>query len=211
MHVHEMGECIIMAKKLKVKGIILHVSASTWGDIHVMRKWHTDPRPKGNGWSDVGYHGAALNGYRTYGDYRADQYNPDLDGKIELGRLHTVKGAHCLAKGMNSVTLGFCCIALPGWQSDRSIRDHKSNPDLQNISSNGLYWITERQLNAVLHACSVWCKKHNLDPTGKFWHTARQYWVLDQHSAYDPRKPIDASLNMHLIRAMVAARMSHIP
>ena len=29
-------------------------------DIDDIRKWHTDPRPKGNGWSDVGYHYVVL-------------------------------------------------------------------------------------------------------------------------------------------------------
>ena len=42
-----------------VDRVFLHCSASDHpdhDDVAVMRRWHTDPRPQGNGWSDVGYH-----------------------------------------------------------------------------------------------------------------------------------------------------------
>lgn len=43
----------------KVLRVFLHCSASSnpgHNDISVMKKWHTDPKPRGRGWSDVGYH-----------------------------------------------------------------------------------------------------------------------------------------------------------
>lgn len=50
-----------MFKKPKrvVKRIFIHCSASdnpAHNDIEVIRRWHTAPIPRGNGWRDVGYH-----------------------------------------------------------------------------------------------------------------------------------------------------------
>lgn len=45
--------------KRAVDRIFLHCSASDrpeHDDVEIMRRWHTDPRPKGRGWADVGYH-----------------------------------------------------------------------------------------------------------------------------------------------------------
>lgn len=43
----------------KITRIFIHCSASdkpAHDDIHVIRRWHTDAPPQGNGWTDVGYH-----------------------------------------------------------------------------------------------------------------------------------------------------------
>lgn len=45
--------------KRKVNRVFIHCSASdhaSHDNIATMRKWHTDPEPKGRGWADVGYH-----------------------------------------------------------------------------------------------------------------------------------------------------------
>ena len=42
-----------------VERVFLHCSASDrpdHDDVAVIPRWHTDPEPQGNGWSDVGYH-----------------------------------------------------------------------------------------------------------------------------------------------------------
>jgi N-acetylmuramoyl-L-alanine amidase len=42
-----------------VEKVFIHCSASDreeHDDVEVMRRWHTDPKPSGRGWSDVGYH-----------------------------------------------------------------------------------------------------------------------------------------------------------
>lgn len=42
-----------------VSRVFLHCSASdhaSHDNIETIRRWHTDPKPAGNGWSDVGYH-----------------------------------------------------------------------------------------------------------------------------------------------------------
>lgn len=64
-----------------VDTIILHHSASpsettTRADIH---RWHTAPKPEGQGWSDIGYHKLVF-----------------PDGEIKQGRPDAVVGAHAL-------------------------------------------------------------------------------------------------------------------
>ena len=41
-----------------LKRVILHCSATPEGrevSVEDIRSWHTDPPPRGNGWSDIGY------------------------------------------------------------------------------------------------------------------------------------------------------------
>jgi len=43
----------------EIDRVFLHCSASdqpSHDDVAVIRQWHTDPAPRGRGWSDVGYH-----------------------------------------------------------------------------------------------------------------------------------------------------------
>ena len=78
----------------KIKKIVLHCSDSPDSlDIGVreIRSWHTQLPPKGNGWSDIGYH-----------------FVIRRDGRIERGRPETVKGAH--VKGHNSDSIGVCWV-----------------------------------------------------------------------------------------------------
>ena len=56
-----------------------------------IRKWHTDPKPKGNGWSDIGYH-----------------YIVKRDGTSEVGRPVEVAGAHVAGRNANSI--GICMV-----------------------------------------------------------------------------------------------------
>jgi hypothetical protein len=85
--------------------IVVHESASTWGDVQSIRSWH-----KSRGWSDIGYHAVILNGHRS----SSSAYNPKLDGKIEPGRPENERGSHCEAENMNAVALGVCLVGLPG-------------------------------------------------------------------------------------------------
>jgi len=83
----------------KIKRIFVHCSYTTEDmDIGVeeIRKWHTDPKPKGNGWADIGYHNVIRRG-----------------GVMEYGRAITVVGAHVLRANVNSI--GIC---LVGGKSD---------------------------------------------------------------------------------------------
>lgn len=77
-----------------LKRIILHCSATPEGrevSVETIREWHTDPPPRGRGWSDIGYH-----------------YVIHLNGKIEIGRPIEVQGAH--VSGENEDSIGICYI-----------------------------------------------------------------------------------------------------
>lgn len=77
-----------------INDIIIHCSDSPDNlDIGAkeIREWHTTPKPKGNGWADIGYH-----------------YVIRLDGTIEKGRLISRAGAHCLYHNAHSI--GICYV-----------------------------------------------------------------------------------------------------
>jgi len=93
---------------MKPKHLIVHCSASTWGDAAAIRSWHTS-----KGWVDIGYHAVILDGRRAY----SSKYSEKLDGKIEPGRSESIAGSHCRAGGMNSRSLGVCLVGNPGWGS----------------------------------------------------------------------------------------------
>ena len=60
--------------------IILHCAATPEGrevSVDTIRKWHTDPPPQGNGWSDIGYY-----------------YVIHIDGLTEIGRPVSIQGVH---------------------------------------------------------------------------------------------------------------------
>ena len=78
----------------KIDLIVVHCSDSDDSlDIGLkqIKEWHTLPPPKGNGWSDVGYH-----------------FIIRRNGKIELGRKLSDIGAH--VKGFNSRSIGICTV-----------------------------------------------------------------------------------------------------
>ena len=82
--------------------IILHCTASDFGDVETIRRWHIE-----RGFSDIGYHFVILNGHRApFGEY-----NPADDGFIELGRPWWRQGAH--TKGENYDSLGVCLVGNP--------------------------------------------------------------------------------------------------
>lgn len=78
----------------ELKEIIVHCSA-TKPDMDIgadeIKKWHTDPKPEGNGWSDIGYH-----------------YVIRRNGNLEMGRELALAGAH--AKGRNANSIGVCLV-----------------------------------------------------------------------------------------------------
>lgn len=78
----------------KITKIILHCSATPEGrdyTVEQIRQWHTLPKPKGNGWKDIGYH---------YVVYR--------DGSVHKGRPVEQIGAH--TSGHNANSIGVCYI-----------------------------------------------------------------------------------------------------
>lgn len=85
--------------------IVVHESASRWGDAASIRMWH-----RHRGWCDIGYHAVILNGRIS----SSSPYNVKLDGKIEPGRPENRHGSHCEADHMNAVALGVCLVGYPG-------------------------------------------------------------------------------------------------
>lgn len=80
-------------KMREINEIIVHCADTKTSqdfDIEDIRRWHTDPKPKGRGWSDVGYH-----------------YYIKLNGKLQIGRPIERSGAHCSGRNKNSVGVCF--------------------------------------------------------------------------------------------------------
>lgn len=74
-----------------MKHIVIHHSASGPVKMETIRRWHTDPKPRGHGWSDIGY-----------------QYVIEMDGKRRYGRPLFKRGVHC--PPFNQHSLGICII-----------------------------------------------------------------------------------------------------
>lgn len=85
-------------KKEDVEKIIVHCSASPFGDAETIDGWH-----KKRGFDMIGYQFVILNGYR-----KKDDYIPLDDGLLESGRPENMQGAHC--KGENANSIGICLI-----------------------------------------------------------------------------------------------------
>ena len=92
----------------KISNIVLHHSASWFGNVTMIDKWH-----KQNGWRCIGYHFVILNGYPN-----SKWKTPiiPLIGSIDMGRelddnewLDNIEvGSHVL--GFNSASIGICLI-----------------------------------------------------------------------------------------------------
>ena len=80
------------------KGIAIHYSASRYGSVELIRKWHL-----ARGFNDIGYHFVVLNGYLKPG-----LYLPSLLGEIQVGRDLAKRGAHTV--GFNDTHIGICII-----------------------------------------------------------------------------------------------------
>lgn len=90
----EVEEILYKENMRKINRIIIHCSATPEGrDVKTstIKKWHVDPKPKGNGWSDIGYH-----------------YVIEMDGTVVHGRPIKKAGAH--VSGHNADSIGVCYI-----------------------------------------------------------------------------------------------------
>lgn len=77
-----------------INKIIIRCAATPEGKdytVEQIRQWHTSPKPKGNGWKDIGYH---------FVIYR--------DGSVHPGRPIEQIGAH--TSGYNANSIGICYI-----------------------------------------------------------------------------------------------------
>jgi hypothetical protein len=95
----------------KIDRIIIHHSASDFGDAKQIDRWH-----KERGWKSIGYHFVFLNGFRNGKDLEVNRINQIEIGTIEKGRRLDADpwleadeiGAHCY--GFNSDSIGICLI-----------------------------------------------------------------------------------------------------
>lgn len=118
----------------KIYEIIIHCSDSPWGDVDIIRQWHTWPKDlsngkvkylgktyknrealppevqklKGRGWSDIGYNYVITNGWPDYNSKKEEEWHAHYDGLISPGRKLNRIGAHCLGHNKNSI--GICLI-----------------------------------------------------------------------------------------------------
>lgn len=85
----------------KISKVIVHCSASSFGDAALIEQWH-----KENGWKTIGYHYVILNGRRD----SKSVSRAKLDGLVETGRDEAVVGAHCY--GQNKDSIGVCLVGI---------------------------------------------------------------------------------------------------
>lgn len=130
--------------------LAVHHSASSLDTtVGTLKSWHTDPKPMGNGWSDIGYHWVI-----------------ERDGALKVGRPMWRQGAH--VRGHNTHCWGVCVVG-DNTRSDREWTDEQKralklliiflqwiHPDLQVKAHNELDPKTEcpgmsgAQLQALL-------------------------------------------------------------
>jgi hypothetical protein len=178
---------------MKPKAIVLHVSASDFGDAATITDWHRE-----RGWKTVGYHRVILNGFRRRGTY-----NPEVDGLVENGRSENVVGAHCL--GMNGIALGICCIGNPGWTPKGPAYLTSGNTLLGRVVNRD--YMTRKQHTALVEELARLCRTYDIDPMGTLVHNGKKVHTISQHSDHDSRKPLCASINLTILRKQVAARL----
>lgn len=94
--------------------IIIHCSAthpmwmreSTIAEkVNEIARWHTDPKPLGNGWRAIGYH-----------------WIISRRGEVVAGRPEGAIGAH--VKGRNATSIGICLLGAHGADAYDQFEDH---------------------------------------------------------------------------------------
>ena len=106
---------ILKRSRRRIDLILVHCTATPKGKdftVENIREWHTAPKPKGNGWSDIGYH---------YVIYR--------DGSVHLGRDVDLIGAHC--EGYNAHSIG---IVYVGGMSADGRKNEDTRTDAQKLA-----------------------------------------------------------------------------
>lgn len=102
--------------KRRIDYIIIHCSDTPEGrndTVDDIRRWHTLPKPKGNGWADIGYN-----------------YVIHLDGSIHIGRDINKVGAHC--EGYNANSIGICYVG--GRTADmKQIKDTRTTKQKESL------------------------------------------------------------------------------
>lgn len=91
-----------------VTHILVHNSDSLWGDVTSIRRWHTDPPPNGNGWSDIAYHFVVCNQFPAHRALVDNKPVLATDGQVQPGRPSNLEGAH--EQLYNKRSIGVCLV-----------------------------------------------------------------------------------------------------
>lgn len=84
--------------------IVVHCSDSEWGTPDDIERWHTAPKPAGNGWSTIGYHYVVQNGKTS----SKAAYKRELDGYVANTLPETSVGIHTPA--LNRASIAVCLV-----------------------------------------------------------------------------------------------------
>jgi len=132
---------VLMKCKRPIRKIVIHCSASDFGDAKVIDEWH-----RMRGFKKIGYHFVILNGKRR----AHEPYNANDDGKVEYGRDVCEQGAH--VAGHNQDSIGICLIG---------------NPDrIGKIEE----WFTPKQIESLILLLNKLMSDFNLSTSNIFGH-----------------------------------------
>jgi len=87
----------------RIRYVIIHCSASYYGDFELIEKWHLD-----RGFDAIGYHYLIGNGYPAYENWIDKRPLFWTDGWLWRGRSNKFQGAH--VRGHNHESIGICLI-----------------------------------------------------------------------------------------------------
>lgn len=116
---------------MTITKITIHCSASEFGDVQEIDKWHRE-----RGFNKIGYHFVILNGKRKGGS----AYKASEDGLLETGRGETEVGAH--VKGHNTGNIGICLIGNKGFsrsQFDTLVTLLRELMHRHNVAPDNIY------------------------------------------------------------------------
>jgi len=165
----------------KIRNLIVHHSVSNWGDGAVITEWHTNPKPKGNGWTAPGYHVVICNGYPNYSAWGKRKPVAGAVGRVDRIWPEDKPSNGC--KYANADALHVCLIG-----------DFDKNAP------------TERQMEKLTDLLAFWCRKYGIDPrTEIFGHGEMQRKIgKEGYSKTCPGK----NVSMGAVREAVADKLS---
>jgi N-acetylmuramoyl-L-alanine amidase len=148
----------------KIEHVVLHCSATrAIQDIGAkeIKQWHTTPKPRGNGWADIGYH-----------------FVIRRDGTLENGRDVNRVGAH--VANHNSRTIGVCLVGGLANKAPYKPEDNFTPAQwatlktlLTDLSKTYTFTVLgHRDFPGVAKACPcfdarTWAKKNGFTPAPK--------------------------------------------
>ena len=96
----------------KIDSIWVHCTASAWGDLDEITRWH-----KQRGWSDLGYHYLITNIFPTYSSYKDGPPEGEFDGALWIGRPIVRMGSH--VRGQNAHSIGIAMVGYGPFSSNQ--------------------------------------------------------------------------------------------